>query len=78
MPQFNSKYNTGELVEFECQHGGDSPPNYGFISSVKFRRTDSVNHTADYNICLVNSNEIASDVPESEIVRLFTPSDVKR
>lgn len=73
--QFNSKYSIGDLLEFKS--GGNDPENkIGFVTGVRFRKTDAVSYIADYEITLVNDPVEAKTyvIVEHDIIRQFISS----
>lgn len=68
---FKSKYAIGDLVEFRETTRQDGKNLFGFVTSISFRKTDSVNYTADYDIEMVNTDTTCKGANESSIVRCF-------
>lgn len=67
---FKSKYGIDDLVEFD-EELKDGALSVGIIKQVKFRKTDSVNYIAEYNIEKVNGGASVFDVHDREIKGLF-------
>lgn len=73
---FKSKYEIEDLVEYEAPVSQQGEPAFGFVTSVRFRKTDAVNFLAEYNIHRCNEDKIDEDIRESEIKAVYRKTTV--
>ncbi len=77
MPNYKSKFGVDDVIEFR-HNEGDIENAFGKITSVKFRRVDAVNHLAEYNVQLFNSDKVVEEIRDTEIVARFSKDERER